>query len=84
MKGLKDFDEDHREKMKTLTLLERVKAPDLEIDSVAPYTSSIKSEPKSSFSRGHISFVRSHIQNVLVTDGLDQDGPYLLHVEERK
>ena len=69
MKGLKDFDEDHREKMKSLTLLERIKAPDLEIDSVVPYTSSIKTEPKSSFRPGHFSFVRSNIQNVLVTDG---------------
>jgi hypothetical protein len=43
VKGLKDFDEDHREKMKTLTLHERLKAPDLEIDSAAAYTSSIKS-----------------------------------------
>ena len=46
MKGLKDFDEDHRERMKSLTLLERLKAPDLEIDSVAPYSSNKKSEPK--------------------------------------
>ena len=69
MKGQKDFDEDHREKMKTLTLHERLKAPDIEIDSVAPYTSSKKSEPKSSFKPGHLSFVRAHIHNVLGTDG---------------
>ena len=69
MKGLKDFDEDHREKMKTLTLLERLKAPEVDIDSVAPYSSNKKSEPKSSFKPPHLSFVRSQIQNVLGTDG---------------
>jgi len=69
VKGLKDFDEDHRERMKSLTLLERLKAPELDIDSVAPYSSSKKSEPKSSFKPAQLSFVRSHIQNVLGTDG---------------
>ena len=69
MKGLKDFDEDHREKMKTLTLYERLKAPDPEIDSVAPFSSNKKSEPKSSFKHAPLSFVRENIQNVLGTDG---------------
>ena len=69
MKGLKDFDEDHRERMKTLTLLERLKAPELEIDSAASYSSNKKPEQKSSFKHAHLSLVRAHIQNLIVSDG---------------